>query len=46
MPLSTSSKISVGVAVALDAMTEIASEMRASSPPDATFASDFGVVPA
>ena len=36
MPASTSSKISVGTGVAVAAMTAIASEMRASSPPDAT----------
>ena len=46
MPESTSSKISVGVAVAVDVMTEIASAMRASSPPLAILASGRNVVPA
>ena len=46
MPLSTSSKISVGVAVAQEVMTEMASEIRASSPPEATFASGRACTPA
>jgi hypothetical protein len=42
MPLSTSSKIRVGTVVAFEVMTEMASEMRASSPPEATLASGRG----
>jgi hypothetical protein len=46
MPLSTSSKIKVGVVVAFEVITEIASEMRASSPPEATLAKERGATPA
>ena len=45
-PLSTSSKISVGTRAARLAMTDNASEMRDSSPPEATLARGRGVVPA
>ena len=46
MPLSTSSKISVGAALPFDVITEMASAMRASSPPEATLASGRGATPA
>ncbi|MCY1207177.1 hypothetical protein D9M72_187690 [compost metagenome] len=45
-PLSTSSKIRVGTRAARLAMTDSASEIRDSSPPEATLASGRGVVPA
>ena len=43
MPLSTSSKTSVGTGVIWAVITAMASEMRANSPPEATLVSGAGV---